>query len=86
MPLEGADFLACFYIPEFDSVVITTAHQSLAVGTKINAIDRVIMPLEGADFFACLYIPEFDGVVITTAHQSLAVGTKINAYDYGELS
>ncbi len=42
MPFEGADFLACFYIPEYDSPVITTAHQSLAVGTKINASDRVI--------------------------------------------
>ncbi len=38
MPLEGADFFACFYIPEFDGVVITTAYQSLAVGTKINSI------------------------------------------------
>ncbi|GBL11909.1 hypothetical protein MSj_03418 [Microcystis aeruginosa Sj] len=45
MPLEGADFLACFYIPEFDSPVPTTAHQCLAVGTKINACDKFIMPL-----------------------------------------
>ncbi|GBL17172.1 hypothetical protein MTo_04502 [Microcystis aeruginosa NIES-1211] len=79
MPLEGADFFACLYIPEFDSFVITTAHQSLAVRTKINASDRAIMPLEGVDFFACFYIPEFDSLVNTTAHQSLAVGTKINA-------
>ncbi len=83
MPLEGegADYSARFYIPEFDSVIPTTAHQSLAVGTKINACDKLIMPLEGADFFACFYIPEFDGVVTTTAHQSLAVGTKINTLD-----
>ena len=66
MPFEGADFLACFYIPEFDSVVPTTAHQSLAVGTKINACDKVIMPLEGADFLTCLYIPQFDCGVTTT--------------------
>ena len=51
MPLEGLDY---FYIPEFDSPVITTAHQSLAlVRTKINAPDRAFMPLEGEDFLAC---------------------------------
>ena len=54
MPLKGADFLACFYIPEFDSVVPTTAYQSLAVGAETDASDRVIMPLEGSDFLACL--------------------------------
>jgi hypothetical protein len=61
MPLEGADFFACFYIPEFDSVVTTTAHQSLAVGTKINAIDRAIMPLEGADF---LPVSTFQSLIV----------------------
>ncbi len=60
--------------------VITTAHQSLAVGTKINASDTM-MHLEGVDFLAFFYIPEFDSTVPTTAHQSLAVGTKINASD-----
>jgi hypothetical protein len=54
MPLEGADFFACFYIPELDSPVITTAHQSIAVGAETDASDRVIMPLEGSDFLACL--------------------------------
>jgi hypothetical protein len=60
---------------------MTTAHQSLAVGTKINASDKVIMPLEGADF---LPVSTFQSLIVlspTTAHQSLAVGTKINAID-----
>ncbi len=57
MPLEGADFLGFFYIPEFDSLVTTTAHQSLTVVTKINAIDRATMPLEGVEFLACFYDP-----------------------------
>ncbi len=78
--LEGLG-LACFYIPEYDSPVITTAYQSLAVGTKINAIDSATMLLEGVEFFACFYIPEYDSPVITTAYQSLAVRTKINAID-----
>jgi hypothetical protein len=36
MPLEGADFLACFYIPEFDSVVSTATRQGLAVGDEAD--------------------------------------------------
>ncbi len=80
MPLEGiggVDFFACFYIPEFDSFVITTAHQSLAVGTKINASDTM-MHLEGVDFLAFFYIPEFDSTVPTTAHQSQIGSLEIN--------
>jgi hypothetical protein len=32
MPLEGADFLACLEIPEFDSLVITARSQCLDYG------------------------------------------------------
>jgi len=65
MPLEGADFLACGDIPEFDSVVMTARSQGFAIGAEIDTINPTAMPLESADCLAGGDIPEFDGVVIT---------------------
>ena len=69
MALEGADFLACFHIPEFDSVVITATDEGFAIRAEAHTPDPIIMAIEGADFLVCFHIPEFEGGVTTATDE-----------------
>ena len=63
MPLEGADLLSSYEIPQFDSVVITTTGKTLAIWADGDGINRFGMPLESADLLPGCDIPQYNGVI-----------------------
>ena len=91
MTLKHELSLACRRIPELHTTILAAGHDPLAIRSKSNAEDKVLVALEGLDALAALgldagtvveasvvELPHLDSLVERAGHEVAAVGREGN--------
>src|SRR5262245_35430018 len=81
MPLEAANLVARFSVPQAGGIVFGSGEHARAVGAKGDGHNRALMPLEAANLVSRFSVPQAGGIVFGSGQDPRAIGAEGDGRD-----